>query len=40
MNYIPGKFSIEILQYPKVSVEWLGSPTYVPPSADPNYVES
>lgn len=40
MNYIPGKFSIEILQYPKVTVEWLGSPTYVPPSADPNYVES
>lgn len=39
MEYVPGKYQMEILQYPKVSVEYLGTPTYVPPSADPNYEE-
>lgn len=39
MEYVPGKYHMEILQYPKVQVEYLGTPTYVPPSADPNYEE-
>ncbi len=40
MNYVPGKFSMEILQYPKVSIEYLGGINYVPPSADPEYEEA
>lgn len=35
MNFIPGKFQFEITQYPDVRVEYLGKPTYVPPSAQP-----
>lgn len=37
MDYVPGKFEMSILQYPKVTIEYLGGPHYVPPSADPNY---
>ncbi len=37
MDYIPGKFNFSITQYPEVKVEYLGTPVYVPPSADPNY---
>lgn len=39
MNYVPGKFSLEVLQHPKVSIEYLGGFNYVPPSADPDYQE-
>lgn len=39
MDYVPGKFQMQILQYPKVSIEYLGDPNYVPPSSDPNYQE-
>ncbi|MCI8816162.1 MAG: hypothetical protein HFF16_08505 [Angelakisella sp.] len=39
MEYVPGKYQMDILQYPKVQIEYLGTPTYVPPSADPNYEE-
>lgn len=38
MKYIPGDVKMEILQYPSVEIEYIGGPTYVPPSADPNYV--
>lgn len=37
MDYIPGKFQVNITQYPKVQIEYLGKPTYVPPSAAPDY---
>lgn len=37
MNFVPGKFQIIIEQYPKVQIEYLGDPNYVPPSANPNY---
>lgn len=37
MEYIPGKFHMNIVQYPRVQVEYVGDPNYVPPSADPNY---
>lgn len=37
LSYVPGSFAINILQYPEVNIEYLGTPTYVPPSADPNY---
>ena len=39
MEYVPGKYQMDILQYPKVQIEYLGTPTYVPPSADPNSEE-
>ncbi|MDO5601301.1 MAG: DUF6470 family protein [Oscillospiraceae bacterium] len=40
MEYIPGKFHLEILQYPDVQIEYLGGPNYVPPSASPDYAET
>ena len=40
MEYVPGKYQMDILQYPKIEIEYLGTPTYVPPSSDPNYEES
>ncbi|MEA5010186.1 MAG: DUF6470 family protein [Angelakisella sp.] len=39
MDYVPGKFTLSILQYPKITVEYLGEPSYVPPSAAPGYEE-
>lgn len=39
LNYVPGKFSIMVTQYPKVAIEYIGDPMYVPPSANPNYEE-
>ena len=38
MDYVPGSFHVEILQYPSINVEYLGGPHYVPPSAAPDYV--
>ena len=37
-EFIPGDIEISITQYPDVLIEYVGSPLYVPPSADPNYV--
>lgn len=37
LSYVPGKFQMIIKQYPKVQIEYLGQPNYVPPSAAPNY---
>lgn len=39
MEYVPSKYQMDILQYPKVTIEYIGGPNYVPPSADPNYEE-
>lgn len=39
MEYIPWNIKFNVLQYPKVNIEYLGGPTYVPPSADPDYKE-
>ncbi len=36
MDYVPGKFRMNILKYPKVEIQYLGEPNEVPPSADPN----
>jgi hypothetical protein len=38
LNYVPGSIRMTILQYPSVEIEYLGGPTYVPPSAGPDYV--
>lgn len=37
MEYIPYKFRLEIIEMPKVEIEYLGGFTYVPASSDPNY---
>lgn len=40
MQYHPGDFSIEVTQYPRVDIEYLGDFMYVPPSAKPGYEEN
>ena len=40
LNYVPGDVRISILQHPGIEIEYLGSPLYMPPSADPNYEEA
>lgn len=35
--YVPGELSINVEQYPKVDIEYMGNPIYVPPSAEPGY---
>lgn len=37
MDFVPGKFQMDILQYPKIEIEYLGEPRYVPPSSSPTY---
>ncbi|WMI81009.1 DUF6470 family protein [Anaerotignum sp. MB30-C6] len=37
-EFIPGNIEISITQQPDVVIEYVGSPIYVPPSADPEYV--
>ena len=37
-EFIPGNIEISITQQPDVVIEYIGSPIYVPPSADPEYV--
>ena len=37
LEFIPGDIEISISQMPEVKIEYVGSPLYVPPSADPNY---
>lgn len=37
MEYVPSKYKLDIVQYPKVNIEYVGGPMYVPPSANPNY---
>ena len=39
LEYIPGSIEFTVEQYPEVIIEYIGSPIYVPPSADPNYEE-
>jgi hypothetical protein len=34
----PGKVEINVAQYCKVEIEYVGDPIYVPPSASPSYV--
>lgn len=37
MEFVPGRFQMDIVQLPKVSIEYTGGFQYVPASADPNY---
>lgn len=36
MRYIPGRVKMKIVEYASINVEYLGTPMYVPPSADPD----
>ena len=38
-SYQPGSVSMKIVEYAHVDIEYLGGPIYVPPSADPDYIE-
>lgn len=37
LDFVPGSFSLNFLEYASISIQYLGGPNYVPPSADPNY---
>ena len=37
--YVPGELNINVEQYPKVEIEYVGEPMYVPTSASPEYEE-
>lgn len=37
INFIPGSIEFIIKEYPKVEINYIGTPIFVPPSADPNY---
>ncbi len=39
LSYVPGSVRMKILEYADISIEYLGEPLYVPPSANPDYVE-
>lgn len=36
-EFIPGDIQMSITQHPAVTIEYIGGPIYVPPSADPDY---
>ena len=37
--YVPGELNVNVEQYPRVDIEYIGEPMYVPPSANPAYEE-
>ena len=37
-EFVPGNIEISVTQQPDVVIEYIGSPLYVPPSADPEYI--
>ena len=37
--YVPGELNVNVEQYPRVDIEYIGEPMYVPPSANPAYKE-
>lgn len=37
INFIPGNIEFIIKEYPRVEINYIGTPIFVPPSADPNY---
>lgn len=40
LKFVPGDIEFVMTQRPQVIVNYIGGPIYVPPSADPNYVET
>lgn len=39
INFIPGSVEFIISEYPNVEINYIGTPIFVPPSANPNYKE-
>lgn len=39
INFIPGNIEFIIKEYPRVDINYIGNPIFVPPSADPNHKE-
>jgi hypothetical protein len=39
MEFVPGSVEFTVVQKPAVNISYIGSPIYVPKSADPNYVD-
>jgi hypothetical protein len=37
LKFIPGSIEFIINEYPRLEINYVGSPIFVPPSADPNY---
>ncbi len=37
LTYIPGSIRLEILEFARVEIEYMGEPIYIPKSSDPNY---
>jgi uncharacterized protein DUF6470 len=37
ISFIPGSIEFIIDEYPRVEINYIGTPIFVPPSADPNY---
>lgn len=37
INFIPGSIEFKVNEYPRVEINYIGTPIFVPPSADPNY---
>jgi len=40
IHFTPGSIEFVVEEYPRVVVEFVGDPIYVPPSANPNYVDT
>lgn len=40
LKFVPGDIELVVTQRPQVIVTYIGGPIYVPPSADPNYIET
>lgn len=39
LEFVPGRFKMEITQFPEVNIEYTGGFMYVPASSDPDYEE-
>lgn len=39
-SFVPGSINVKVSEYASVSIEYLGGPMYVPPSASPDYEET
>jgi len=39
INFIPGSVEFVVKEYPRVEINYIGTPIFVPPSANPNYKE-
>lgn len=39
INFIPGSVEFIIKEYPRLEINYIGTPIFVPPSANPNYKE-